>query len=119
MEVVAEELEVLNKSEPLPFEIDSKNEINELLRLKYRYLDIRRPKVKAIFRVRATVVQAAREFLVKRGFVELQLPIIIGSASEGGAELFQVKYFDRTAYLAQSGQLYKHRQYQLLVKSLL
>jgi len=106
-EIIPEEIDIIAASKPLPIDLSEKVIAEFPTRIRFRYLDIRRPKVKAIFRVRATVVQAAREFLVKRGFVELQLPIIIGSASEGGAELFQVKYFDRTAYLAQSGQLYK------------
>ncbi|HIQ03122.1 MAG TPA: aspartate--tRNA(Asn) ligase [Desulfurococcales archaeon] len=106
-EIIPEEIDVIATSKPLPIDLSDKVTAEFPTRIRFRYLDIRRPKVKAVFRVRATVVQAAREFLVKRGFTEVFLPIIIGSASEGGAELFQVKYFDKVAYLAQSGQLYK------------
>jgi len=106
-EIIAREIKVIAPSEPLPIDLSEKVPAEFPTRIKYRYLDIRKPKIKAIFRIRATVVQAAREFLTSRGFVELQFPIIIATATEGGANLFPVKYFDRTAYLAQSAQLYK------------
>ncbi|HDI53013.1 MAG TPA: aspartate--tRNA(Asn) ligase, partial [Candidatus Bathyarchaeota archaeon] len=67
----------------------------------------RTPRSRAIFRIQHTLLQAFRRFLSDRGYLEIQPPCIIASASEGGAELFKLPYFDRTAYLAQSPQLYK------------
>ena len=106
-EIIAEELEVIAPSKPLPIDLSDKVEAEFPTRIRYRYLDIRRPKVKAIFRVRSTLLKAAREYFYKKGFVELNFPIIIATATEGGANLFKVTYFDRIAYLAQSAQLYK------------
>lgn len=106
-ELIPERLEVVAASEPTPIDLTGKVEADFPTRIRYRYLDLRRPKVKALFRVRSTLQRAAREFFYKRGFVELQFPVIIATATEGGAELFPVRYFDEPAYLAQSGQLYK------------
>lgn len=106
-EVIPRSIRVIAKSKPLPIDVYGKTEAEWPTRLKYRYLDLRRPKVKAIFRIRSTLLNAAREFLLKEGFVELTFPVIIATATEGGAELFPVIYFGREAYLAQSAQLYK------------
>ncbi len=106
-EILAREIEVVASSKPLPIDLSDKVEAEFPTRIRYRYLDIRRPKVKAILKVRSTLLRAAREFFYKMGFVELNFPIIIATATEGGANLFPVKYFDRQAYLAQSAQLYK------------
>jgi nondiscriminating aspartyl-tRNA synthetase len=76
-------------------------------RMDWRYLDLRRPDRGLIFEVQTTVEAAMREFWREQGFVELHSPKLMGSASESGAELFRVEYFDRTAYLAQSPQFYK------------
>jgi len=76
-------------------------------RLEHRCVDLRTPANQAIFRVKAGVCQLFREFLVQHDFVEVQTPKLLGCKSEGGAEVFEVKYFDRHAYLAQSPQLFK------------
>jgi aspartyl-tRNA synthetase len=76
-------------------------------RMDWRYLDLRRPDRRLIFEVQTTVEGAMRDFWRKEGFIELHSPKLMGSASESGAELFRVEYFDRTAYLAQSPQFYK------------
>jgi nondiscriminating aspartyl-tRNA synthetase len=76
-------------------------------RIDWRYLDLRRPDRRLIFEVQSTVEHAMREHWRREGFVELHTPKFMGSASESGAELFKVEYFDRTAYLAQSPQFYK------------
>ncbi|MEB2836051.1 MAG: aspartate--tRNA(Asn) ligase [Desulfurococcales archaeon] len=106
-EIMPERIEVIAPSKPTPIDLYGKVEAEWPTRLRYRYLDIRRPKVKAIFRIRSTLMNAAREFLRGEGFVELSFPIIIATATEGGAELFPVDYFGRKAFLAQSSQLYK------------
>ncbi len=76
-------------------------------RIDWRYLDLRRPDRKLIFEVQSTVEHAMREFWRQEGFVEIHTPKLMGSASESGAELFKVEYFDGQAYLAQSPQFYK------------
>jgi aspartyl-tRNA synthetase len=79
-------------------------------RLDSRALDLRNPKVAAIFRLRSAGLQTIRSTLCAQGFIEVNTPKIIGSASEGGANLFEFNYFDRKkAYLAQSPQLYKEQ----------
>ena len=76
-------------------------------RIDWRYLDLRRPDRRLIFEVQSTVEHAMREYWHEQGFVEIHTPKLMGSASESGAELFKVDYFERTAYLAQSPQFYK------------
>jgi nondiscriminating aspartyl-tRNA synthetase len=76
-------------------------------RIDWRYLDLRRPDRRLIFEVQSTAEHAMREFWRKDGFIELHSPKFMGSASESGAELFKVEYFERQAYLAQSPQFYK------------
>ena len=76
-------------------------------RIDWRYLDLRRPDRRLIFEVQTTVEHAMREYWSKEGFIEIHTPKLMGSASESGAELFKVEYFDGQAYLAQSPQFYK------------
>ncbi len=76
-------------------------------RIDWRYLDLRRPDRRLIFEVQSTVEHAMREFWRREGFIEIHTPKLMGSASESGAELFKVEYFERQAYLAQSPQFYK------------
>lgn len=76
-------------------------------KLDWRFLDLREPRNNLIFRVQTTIEQAMREFWIKNDFIEIHSPKLMSSPSESGAELFEVKYFDRTAYLAQSPQWYK------------
>jgi nondiscriminating aspartyl-tRNA synthetase len=76
-------------------------------RIDWRYLDLRRPDRRLIFEVQSTVEHAMREYWREQGFIEIHTPKLMGSASESGAELFKVDYFERTAYLAQSPQFYK------------
>lgn len=76
-------------------------------RIDWRYLDLRRPDRRLIFEVQTTVEHAMREHWREQGFIEIHTPKTMGSASESGAELFKMDYFERTAYLAQSPQFYK------------
>jgi len=76
-------------------------------RIDWRYLDLRRPDRRLIFEVQTTVEHAMRDYWRKEGFIELHSPKLMGSASESGAELFKVEYFEGVAYLAQSPQFYK------------
>lgn len=76
-------------------------------RLDHRYIDLRAPVNLAIFRVQSGVGNLFREYLYGKGFVEIHSPKIIGTASEGGSQVFRLDYFEGNAYLAQSPQLYK------------
>lgn len=103
-EVVVEEVVVVNKSIALlPLGQNPSMEV----RLDWRFLDLRSPQNLLIFKIQTLAEQAMRSFWAKRGFIEIHSPKFMGSASESGAELFEVKYFDRKAYLAQSPQFYK------------
>lgn len=82
-------------------------------RLNNRFLDLRSPANQALFRVRTCMETAIREFLVKRNFVEIHTPKLTACPSESGADVFGVGYFDETAYLTQSPQLYK----QMMINS--
>jgi nondiscriminating aspartyl-tRNA synthetase len=104
LEVQIESLDVDSPAQPaLPVTADSSLD----KRIDWRYLDLRRADRRLIFDVQTTVEQAMREHWLAEGFVEIHTPKLMGSASESGAELFKVDYFDRTAYLAQSPQFYK------------
>ena len=108
VEVDVSGLKVLNKAEKLPIQINEKTVTTELpTRLDYRSLDIRKPKVRAIFKIQSTITNSFREFFHKKGFIEIQPPGIIATSTEGGTDLFEIKYFERKAFLAQSPQLYK------------
>ena len=106
-ELVLDNYEIINKAEtPLP--IDMVQDTTQLdKRMDYRHLDLHNPKIQAIFKIQSEILHAFREFFYRGGFVEFQTPSIISSSSEGGTELFEVKYFNQKAYLAQSPQLYK------------
>src|SRR3989344_5626860 len=108
IEVQVENLSIVSKAAELPFDM-SKDDLNLELPtlLDYRSLTLRHPKIKAIFKVQEVVIDAFRRALQAKDFTEFQAPSIISSAPEGGAEIFEVKYFDHKAYLAQSPQLYK------------
>uniref|UniRef100_A0A7J3KEK1 Aspartate--tRNA(Asp) ligase n=1 Tax=Staphylothermus marinus TaxID=2280 RepID=A0A7J3KEK1_STAMA len=115
IEYVVKKIVVYSKPiEPLPVDIVGK--VPSLLetRVKYRYLLLRNPVEKAIIRIRFNIVEAARKFLVENGFIEIHTPKIVAAGAEGGATLFPIQYFENTAYLSQSPQLYK----QLLVTSI-
>ncbi len=108
VEIDISELKVLSKAEELPIQVNEKTITTGLdKRLDYRSLDIRKPKIKAIFKIQSTIINAFREFFYKEGFIEIQPPGIIATSTEGGTDLFEAKYFERKAYLAQSPQLYK------------
>jgi nondiscriminating aspartyl-tRNA synthetase len=104
LELRLEELSVDSLAEPeLPIAPDSALD----KRMDWRYLDLRHPQRRLIFEVQTTVEHAMREHWREQGFIELHSPKLMGSASESGAELFKVEYFERQAYLAQSPQFYK------------
>jgi len=108
LEFVAESMDVVNRSQqPLPVDVLENAKSDLETRLNWRFLDFRAPTTNAIFRVQNGLLTAFREMLSGEGYMEFQPPCIIGSASEGGADLFAIPYFEKMAYLAQSPQLYK------------
>ncbi|MEM2139657.1 aspartate--tRNA(Asn) ligase [Nitrososphaera sp.] len=110
VEVKVSEFSILTGAvHPLPIDPTGRVESAFDKRLDARALDLRNPKVAAIFRLRSAGLKAVRDLLRSEGFIEVNTPKIIGSASEGGANLFGFEYFKRKAYLAQSPQLYKEQ----------
>ncbi|MGB9124343.1 MAG: aspartate--tRNA(Asn) ligase [Nitrosotalea sp.] len=109
-EIKAEKVEILSRAmHPLPIDPLGRLESGIDNRLNARALDLRNQKISSIFKIRHYVLQSIRKTLTELGFIEVNTPKIIGSASEGGANLFSLKYFDKQAYLAQSPQLYKEQ----------
>lgn len=109
-EIVPMEMRIFSTSQqPLPLDITGRTKAEIDVRLDARVLDLRQEENQAIFRVQHAVLDAARSFLSKRGFMEVFTPRIIVSATEGGSALFPVAYFTREAFLAQSPQLYKEQ----------
>lgn len=110
VEVKVTEFTILTSAvHPLPIDPTGRVESGFDKRLDARALDLRNPKVAAIFRLRSAGLKAVRDILRGERFIEVNTPKIIGSASEGGANLFGFDYFKRKAYLAQSPQLYKEQ----------
>ncbi len=104
LELKLEGVEVDSLAEPeVPIAADSALD----KRIDWRYLDLRRPDRRLIFEVQTTAEHAMRELWHQENFVEIHTPKLMGSASESGAELFKVEYFETQAYLAQSPQFYK------------
>ncbi len=108
VEVVPSVIKIFSSAtEQLPIDITGKTPANIEVRLDARPLDLTLPSSLAIFKVQHIALEAIRSYLFDQGFLEAHSPRIIASATEGGAELFCVDYFDQKAYLAQSPQLYK------------
>ena len=103
IEILPTSVEITSHAEAFP--IGQESSIDQ--RLDYRWLDLRCPEKTLIFQVETTLNQAMRQFAIDKGFIEIHPPTLIGASSEGGADFFEVKYFDRKAYLSQSPQFYK------------
>lgn len=114
VEIVADELTILNDTEPLPFQIDD-DDTNEMLRLKYRYLDLRRPRMQRNLRLRHTLVRTIRNFLDKRDFTEVETPMLTRSTPEGARDYLVPSRVNTGSFYAmpQSPQMFK----QILVIS--
>jgi nondiscriminating aspartyl-tRNA synthetase len=109
-EIKAEAIDILTKAvHPLPIDPIGRLESNIDNRLNARALDLRNQRVAAIFKIRSAVLASLRKTFLEKRFIEITTPKIIGSASEGGANLFSLEYFGKKAYLAQSPQLYKEQ----------
>jgi nondiscriminating aspartyl-tRNA synthetase len=112
-EISIKSIEILALAETLPITVTEKGtNITLDKRLDYRCIDLRKPKSNAIFRVQSAILEGMTYFLNKKGFQQVFTPAILGSISEGGAEVFKFKYFDKEAFLRQDPQL--HRQLTLL-----
>lgn len=109
IEVIPSEIEIISKSTlPLPLDPRRVTKANLDTRLDWRVLDLRTKESRAIFKIQAKVVEAMEEFLRKEGYLQVFTPCLIGGASEGGADVFPVVYFEKQAFLRQDPQL--HRQ---------
>ncbi|MEK6858622.1 MAG: aspartate--tRNA(Asn) ligase [Nanoarchaeota archaeon] len=107
-EIVPDSFEVVGMAEaPLPIDTSDFSKTELPKRLDYRFLDMHRRRTQAIFKIQSTIARAFLNHFHEKGFIEMQPPCVIGAASEGGTDLFEVKYFEKKAYLAQSPQLYK------------
>ena len=108
MELIPSKIEVTSKrAEELPFNYHDLANVNLDTRLDYRLIDLRNEKNMLTIQIQSALVRAMREYLYQNEFTEIHTPKLIGAASESGSEVFEVKYFDRKAYLAQSPQFYK------------
>ncbi len=96
-------MKIESVADALPIKDDSDIDV----RMDFRWIDLRREKNQLMYQMQTTLTNAMREFLVERNFVEIHTPKLIAAASESGSDVFEVKYFDGLAYLAQSPQFYK------------
>ncbi len=103
VEILPDSMTIESVAEPLPLTKDAAIDV----RLDYRWLDLRSQKNLLIFKVQTCMVAAMREYLLKRKYLEIHTPKLIGAASESGSDVFELKYFDRKGYLSQSPQFYK------------
>jgi len=113
VEVIPRKIRVISRAEKkLPLDPNWKVQALFPTRMKYRPLDLRRPEVQAVFKIEASFIRGMMDWLDENGFLMVFTPSIIGAASESGAEVFEVKYFDKKAYLRQDPQL--HRQLTII-----
>ena len=110
IEIIVDEIKILGRTyyDKLPFEINSyKNKAALETQLDHRTIALRRPEIRAIFKVQSEIESAFVTYLKERNFEEIHTAKIIDSSTEGGSEMFTVNYFDRRSFLAQSPQFYK------------
>ncbi|MBQ1210601.1 MAG: aspartate--tRNA ligase [Clostridia bacterium] len=109
IEIAVEELRILNKAETPPFAIEADNKTDELLRLQYRYLDLRRPDLQQNLIFRHRVAKVARDFFDENGFIEIETPILIESTPEGARDFLVPSRIRQGSFYAlpQSPQIYK------------
>ena len=107
-EIIPDSFEVLAEADqPLPVDVSDFSKTELPARLDNRFLDLHRRRAQAVFKVQDTLMAGFREYMKKSGGVECVFPSVIGSSSEGGTELYPLKYFEKKAFLSQSCQLYK------------
>jgi aspartyl-tRNA synthetase len=109
VEIQVLECKLLNRSKPLPFMLDEHSEINENIRLKYRYLDLRRPQLQHNLILRSKVSQVTRSYLTENGFIELETPFLTKSTPEGARDFLVPSRINQGSFYAlpQSPQIFK------------
>jgi aspartyl-tRNA synthetase len=109
VEIFAEHLELLNRAEALPFQIEDETEINEEIRLRYRYLDLRRPQMQQRLIMRSATTREVRRFLDTRGFLDIETPMLTKSTPEGARDYLVPSRTHPGEFFAlpQSPQLFK------------
>jgi aspartyl-tRNA synthetase len=109
VEVAVSKLAVLNESKPIPFALDDDSDVAENVRLKYRYLDLRRPSIQKIFRARAVLARSVREYFFENGFLEIETPVLTKSTPEGARDYLVPSRVNAGMFYAlpQSPQLFK------------
>jgi len=110
VEIEARSVEILSSADPqLPIPILGKDAqaVDQQLRLDWRWIDLRKPQNALIFKIWTVLEQAFRTYCVTSGYIEIHSPKTVITSTESGSELFEIKYFGKKAYLAQSPQLYK------------
>lgn len=113
IEVEVSDIKIISKAEKLPIHVNEKTTSTDLSkRLDNRSLDLRKPEVNAVFKIQSALIEGMQDYLNKKGFVQVFTPCLIGAASESGSEVFEVRYFDKKAFLRQDPQL--HRQLTIL-----
>lgn len=101
-------LTIISQAEVLPFDFSQDGfNLDLTTEMDHRALTLRHPRLQAIFKVQAVIIDSFREYLKSQDFFEFQAPAITPATAEGGSEVFEVKYFDKSAFLTQSPQLYK------------
>jgi aspartyl-tRNA synthetase len=110
VEIIPKEIRILGTAQhPLPLDVTGRTPAKLDVRLDARVLDLCQEENRALFKIQHVTLNVIRNFLSQKGFIEVQSPRIIASATEGGAALFPVNYYEREAFLAQSPQLYKEQ----------
>ncbi len=107
VESIADALPIVRKDIPATKKKQAVEKSSIDQRIDYRWIDLRTDENQLIFKVQTVLVNAMRQYLLSKEFMEIHSPKLIGTASESGSDVFEVKYFDRSAYLAQSPQFYK------------
>ena len=107
LEIIPSTIEVTSEALPLPFDYNNLEGVNIDTRMDFKWLDMRNRRNTLIRQVESCLTEGMRSFLYENHFTEIHSPKLIGTASESGSDVFEVKYFDREAYLAQSPQFYK------------
>jgi aspartyl-tRNA synthetase len=109
VEVATSSLAILNESKPIPFALEEETDVAENVRLKYRYLDLRRPSIQGVFRSRAVLARAVREYFFENGFLEIETPVLTKSTPEGARDYLVPSRVNPGMFFAlpQSPQLFK------------
>ena len=108
VEIIPSEIRMLNlANQPLPMDPTEKVKAEIDTRLDSRFLDLRKENTSAIFKIKTQMFHTIRDFFYSQGFLEINTPKLVASATEGGTELFPITYFEKEAFLGQSPQLYK------------